>query len=86
MEFEKISDSKFKKLENEKLADLNSINGGSVPTTESIGTQCCYPDDWYLFKKNNPTNTLENGDPNLGADGEYVDGNMHVQVGVYVEC
>jgi len=77
MKFESLKDSKFKNIENEAFLELNSINGGEISYTtnnQNDNVGYCYEDQWYLFKKNNPTNTNSDGTPSGNEDGhEWVD-------------
>lgn len=79
---EKISSNKFRKFESNAFEQLNTINGGAFSTqTTSSATGNPASDQWFLYKKNNPTNTLPGGEPNYYLEGpnagQYVDGHTY---------
>jgi hypothetical protein len=80
---EKISSNKFQKFENNAFEQLNTVNGGAISTqTTSSATGNPASDQWFLFKKNNPTNTLPGGEPHYHEEGpnagQYVDGHKYI--------
>jgi hypothetical protein len=79
MKEKKILSEKFQKFNNCAFEELNTINGGSINTTTQ-GLGGCHPDQWYLFKKNNPTNTFPDGTSSSQDDHTWVD------VSEWVDC